>query len=110
VYNTVRVLTAWWALRTGLATGTRVGAVITGSWLPIAARRAGRVAAFLVGIAIPVAIQWLLGAGRLRAPLILLALAAAGVTVSFIPRTRLSSARYGILLLCLILGWQWVIR
>ena len=110
VYNAVRVVTGWWALRTGLATGTRVGAVITGSWLPVAARRAGRVAAFLVGMAIPVAIHWLLGAGRLRAPLILVALALAGVAVSFIPRTRLSSARYGILLLCLILVWQWTIR
>ncbi len=110
VYNVTRIITAWWALRTGLATGTRVGAVITGSWLPIAARRAGRAAAFMVGVAIPVTIHWLLGAGRLQAPLILLALACIGVAVSFIPRSRLSPARYGLLLLFLILAWQWAIR
>lgn len=110
VYNGTRIVTAWWALRTGLETGTRVGAVITGSWLPIAARRAGRAAAFMVGMAIPVAIHWMLGTVRVQAPLILLALAAIGVAVSFIPRTRLSSARYGLLLLCLILAWQWATR
>ncbi|HEX2635762.1 MAG TPA: PTS system mannose/fructose/sorbose family transporter subunit IID, partial [Gemmatimonadales bacterium] len=43
-YNVVRLLTAVWALRTGLDAGMRVGSAIGTSWVPGAAARVGPVA------------------------------------------------------------------
>ncbi len=60
LYNTVRIWTAAWALRTGLDSGMDVGAAISGSWLPRAVARVGPAAGFAVGVAVPLVAAWYL--------------------------------------------------
>lgn len=110
IWNVVRVTTAVWALRTGLKSGVKVGAAINASWLPRAARRSSQAGAFTVGIALPIVARWLYLSGSLTKPALLAALAALGVLVSFFLRLRLTSVRYGLVLLCLILLWQWATK
>lgn len=70
-----RVALGWWALGQGWRHGPGIGRVIQASWLPRGIEWAGRAAALLAGLAIPVATWWLLGpvAGPRR--LLVLALA-----------------------------------
>jgi PTS system mannose-specific IID component len=60
-YGGLRFGTGAWALRTGLAHGARVGAALGTSWLPRMAPGIGYAAALIVGIAVPLAVVWLLG-------------------------------------------------
>ena len=41
IYNGIRMWTSFWALRTGMASGMRVGAAIGSSWLPRAIELGG---------------------------------------------------------------------
>ena len=59
-YNGVRLWTGYWSLRTGMASGMKVGTAISGSWLPWAIEWVGPAAAFTVGAAIPVVAAWYL--------------------------------------------------
>jgi PTS system mannose-specific IID component len=60
-YGVLRFGTGAWALRTGLSNGARVGAALGSSWLPRLAPIVGYASALIVGIAVPVAVVWLLG-------------------------------------------------
>ncbi len=82
VYNAARLATGAWALRTGLASGLRVGQALTGSWLPASVAPIGLAAGFLVGMALPLSLVGLLDGYPPRSVLIaavtmLLALASA---------------------------------
>ncbi|HEU5171736.1 MAG TPA: PTS system mannose/fructose/sorbose family transporter subunit IID, partial [Gemmatimonadales bacterium] len=59
-YNALRLWTAVWALRTGLASGMGVAAAIGRSWMPLAVARVGPAAGFGVGLALPLVAAWLL--------------------------------------------------
>jgi PTS system mannose-specific IID component len=61
LYLVTRLLTGLWALRLGLASGVRVGAALSASWLPALAPRVGYAAALLVGLAVPLVVTHLLG-------------------------------------------------
>jgi PTS system mannose-specific IID component len=109
IYNSVRMITGIWALKTGLDTGTRVGAAIGDSWLRAAAQPVGLAAGLLVGLALPLAAFWLLAApgpaaGLLAAGTMLLAL-----TLSWWLRPWVTSVRFGLAAIGLatVVVWGW---
>lgn len=96
VFNVIRARTGMWALRTGLASGMRVGAAIHASILPRAAEAAGAAAAFSIGLAVPLVAGWL--AGPLgRTPLLgALGIAAAGLVASRLAGPRYAAPRFAL--------------
>lgn len=102
-YNLVRLATAVWALRTGLDAGMRVGAAIASSWIPGAVARIGPAAGASLGLAVPLVASWYLrgfgwggGSGAL-------AVAAAGLAMSRWFGPSLTSVRFGLLAMALLL-------
>ncbi len=87
-HNLLRIGTGIWGLRVGLASGIRVAAAMSGSWIPRLVGPAGSAAGLLVGLALPLAGQWLLASSR---PL----------EVAF---------GLGAMLLGLLSGWRWSAR
>ncbi|MDX2193174.1 MAG: PTS system mannose/fructose/sorbose family transporter subunit IID [Gemmatimonadales bacterium] len=61
-YGVVRVRAQQWALEAGLAEGMGVSARLAGSWLPRWATAVAGPAAFVVGLAVPLAARALVGA------------------------------------------------
>jgi mannose/fructose/N-acetylgalactosamine-specific phosphotransferase system component IID len=103
IYNAIRLWTGYWALRTGIASGMRVGAAIGSSWLPRAIEWAGPAAGFALGAAIPVVAAWFLKGFGWSA-----AVGAAGVAVAGIALTRwfgpgLTSVRFALMAMILLL-------
>ena len=102
-YNAVRLWTSFWSLRTGMASGMRVGAAIGSSWLPRAIEWAGPAAGFAMGAALPLVAEWYLRGFGWSA-----AVGAAGVGVAGIALTRwfgpgLTSVRFALLAMLLLL-------
>jgi mannose PTS system EIID component len=60
LYNLARVATGVWALRTGLDAGMGIGTAISQSWISKAIERVGPAAGFGVGVAIPLVAGWYL--------------------------------------------------
>ena len=102
VYNTLRVGTAWWSLRTGLHEGLQVGGAVGRSWLPKAAERVGPVAGFAVGLAVPLAGKWLLRGLAPQAMGLAVLLAIGGVALSRWGGTHYSAVRYALVVLVLL--------
>jgi len=96
MYNAVHVATAWWALRTGLRSGMRVGTALSESWLPPAAARAGLVAGALVGALLPQAAAWLLGEQPLTGLAVGLLTLAVGLAASWVAGPRVTAVRFGL--------------
>jgi mannose PTS system EIID component len=102
-YNLFRIWTAYWALRTGMASGMRVGTAIGGSWLPRAIEWAAPAAGFAIGLAIPVVAVWYLRGFGWSA-----AIGAAGVAVAGVALIRwfgpgLTSVRFALMAMVLLL-------
>jgi mannose PTS system EIID component len=102
-YNAVRVWTAYWSLQTGMASGMRVGSAIGSSWLPRALEWAGPAAGFALGLALPVVAVWYLRGFGWTA-----AIGAAGVGVAGVALTRwfgpgLTSVRFALMAMILLL-------
>ena len=110
VYNGVRIWTAAWSLRTGLATGMNVAAAIGKSWVPKAAAAVGPAAGFAVGLALPLVAAWYLRPFPLSAGLGALGLTALGVGAGHVGGARYGALRYALaavlltLLVRLVLG------
>jgi mannose PTS system EIID component len=103
IYNAIRLWTGYWSLRTGMASGMRVGAAIGSSWLPRASERVGPAAGFALGAAIPVVAAWYLSGFGWPA-----VVGTAGVAVAGIALTRwfgpgLTSVRFALLAMFLLL-------
>jgi PTS system mannose-specific IID component len=109
LYNGFRFATAVWSLRTGLASGIRVGASITHSWLPALAERLGAPAGFFVGLALPLTAQWFADDVHLPVAIGMLVVIAAGVVLGRRYATVVGSLRFGLLVLgfSLLLAWGW---
>jgi PTS system mannose-specific IID component len=107
LYNGLRIATGVWALRTGLASGARVGAAIGESWLPGAASRAGVVAGLIIGLAVPLAADWLLDPQGLAAVGIAVATLLAGLGAAWRLGPRITAVKFGLIAigLALILVW-----
>ena len=102
-YNAIRLWTSFWSLRTGMASGMRVGAAIGSSWLPRAIEWAGPAAGFAMGAALPLVAEWFLKGFGWSA-----SVGAAGVAVAGIALTRwfgpgLTSVRFALLAMLLLL-------
>jgi mannose/fructose/N-acetylgalactosamine-specific phosphotransferase system component IID len=102
-YNAVRLWTAYWSLQTGMASGMKVGSAIGSSWLPRALEWAGPTAGFALGLALPVVALWYLRGFGWSA-----AIGAAGVGVAGVALTRwfgpgLTSVRFALMAMILLL-------
>ncbi|HET9066693.1 MAG TPA: PTS system mannose/fructose/sorbose family transporter subunit IID [Gemmatimonadales bacterium] len=105
VHNLLRFCLTLWGLDLGLAHGLGVGRALELSWLPPAARRAQRGAAFAVGLALPIVSVWLWRDGAPSGGLAVLALAIVGTVLVLSPltRTRVTGLRVGLVLLAVAL-------
>jgi len=106
IYNAIRLWTSYWSLRVGMENGMRVGAAIGGSWLPRAIEWAGPTAGFALGAAIPVVSWWYLEGFGWPA-----VIGTAGVAVAGIALTRwfgpgLTSVRFALLAMILLLFFR----
>jgi mannose/fructose/N-acetylgalactosamine-specific phosphotransferase system component IID len=107
LFNGIRLATSVWALRTGLASGIRVGAGIGASWLPWAAERAGLIAGAGVGVALAVVSGWLLEPFQLSEMLLALGVLLGGLVGSWRFGARLPALRFALIILSLALAWAW---
>jgi PTS system mannose-specific IID component len=108
LYNVARLGTAIWALRTGLDTGMRVGPAISTSWIPRAIARVGPVAGASVGLAIPAVAGWFLRGFGWTGAIGALAVAAVGVAVTRWFGPTLTSVRFALLAMALLLFFRWL--
>ena len=97
-HNIMRLRLTLWGLDLGLHEGLKVGAALERSWLPKAAGEAQRIAAFAVGLGVPVVGGWLLERATPRAVWATLAVALVGVVLLSAPatRTRVTGVRLGL--------------
>jgi len=107
LYNVLRLGTAVWALRTGLDAGMRVGSAIASSWIPRAVARIGPVAGGSVGLAIPVVAGWYLRGFGWAGAIGALAVAAVGGAVTRWFGPSLTSVRFALLAMALLLAFRW---
>ena len=96
IYNAVHISTGIWALRTGLASGARVGAALGGSWLPRLAPRVGRVASALVGVALPLLVGWFLHRQPPQSHLLLIGTIPVALGAVWILGPKVTSVRFGL--------------
>jgi PTS system mannose-specific IID component len=105
VHNLLRLRLTLWGLDLGLREGLAVGAALQRSWLPPAAVQLQQLAAFAVGLAIPVVLMWVLRDGPTRGVTVTVALSVIGALLMMAPatRTRVTGLRLGLGLLVLAL-------
>jgi PTS system mannose-specific IID component len=108
VYNLVRFATGVWALWTGLDAGMRVGAAIGGSWVPAAVARIGPVAGACVGLAIPLVARWYLPEFGWGGAAGALGVAATGAAMARWFGPSLTSVRFALLAMGLLLFFRGV--
>ncbi len=109
-YNGVRIWTAVWSLRTGLAAGMDVGAAIGRSWVPKASAAVGPTAGFGVGLALPLVAAWYLRPFPVTAGLGALGLTALGLGAGYVGGARYGALRYALAAVLLILLVRLVLR
>ncbi len=105
VHNVLRLAITVWGLDLGLREGIGVGAALQRSWLPRRAEDAQRLAAFAVGVAIPIAVAGLLAdiPGIPVMPIILIGGIGAVLAIATRTRARVTGLRLGLVLLALAL-------
>ena len=106
-YNVVRLWTGAWALNTGLTTGARVSAAIGTSWLPRAAVGAGLAAGALVGLALPLAADWLLDADAPADVVLAVVTLLTGLGLAWRLGPRITAVRFGLLAIGLAATLAW---
>jgi mannose PTS system EIID component len=102
-YNGIRLWTGYWSLRTGLVSGMAIGSAIHASWLPKAIERAGPVAAFTMGAAIPVVAAWYLKGFGWTVGLSAAAVAMAGIALTRWFGPMLTTVRFALAAMILLL-------
>jgi mannose/fructose/N-acetylgalactosamine-specific phosphotransferase system component IID len=107
-YNVIRFATAVWALGTGFGAGMRVGAAIGSSWIPRAAARIGPVAGGAVGLALPLVAGFYLRGFGWAGAVGALAVAAVGAAVVRWFGPSLTSVRFALLAMALLLFFRWI--
>jgi mannose PTS system EIID component len=106
-YNLIRFATGVWALRTGLEAGMRVGSAIGDSWVPRAVALIGPVAGASLGVAVPVAASWYLRGFGMLGSIGALAVAVVGAAVGRWFGIALTSVRFALLAMGLLLAFRW---
>ena len=112
MHNVLRYRVMSWGLDLGLREGLAVGGALHRSWLPRAAEDAQRVAAFAIGMAVPIVAWQVLAAAPHGDAGIAILLGVLGIvlTVWSPTRTRVTGLRYGLVLLGAGLLVVWGIR
>lgn len=108
LFNAIRLYVAHWALKTGLASGMKVGAAISASRLPWCVAVAGPAAGFAAGLAAPLIGDWLLRPFGPRAVLGTILLAVAGIAASRLAGPRYSAPRFTLIAMggAVLLRWM----
>ncbi|HEX6615360.1 MAG TPA: PTS system mannose/fructose/sorbose family transporter subunit IID [Gemmatimonadales bacterium] len=109
LYNAVRFATAVWSLRTGLDAGMRIGTAISTSWVPRAIARVGPLAGLAVGLALPLVAGWYLGGFTWREIVGALSVAVVGAVVPRWFGPSLTSVRFALLAMGLLLLFEWIL-
>jgi mannose/fructose/N-acetylgalactosamine-specific phosphotransferase system component IID len=109
LYNVVRFATAVWSLRTGLDAGMRIGTAISTSWVPRAIARVGPLAGLAVGLALPLVAGWYLGGFTWREIVGALSVAVVGAVVPRWFGPSLTSVRFALLAMGLLLLFEWIL-
>jgi mannose PTS system EIID component len=109
VYNVGHVALRWWALRAGWRYGTRVAAALHQPVLQRAAALSGPAMAAAVGVALPLAAQYLSAPFSEPSRGALAAVAAGGFVLLWWRRGTLTGLRFGLALLALaaLAAWLW---
>ncbi|MDQ2670285.1 MAG: PTS system mannose/fructose/sorbose family transporter subunit IID, partial [Gemmatimonadota bacterium] len=97
VYGVARWWVLRWGLRTGLASGMAIGQELTRSWIHRVIAPAGALAAFAVGLALPLAADWLPSGARGRDILATLLVAAVGTALSRWLSPTLTAVRFALM-------------
>ena len=102
-YNAIRLWTSYWSLSTGMAAGMRVGTAIRNSWLPRAIEWVSPAAGFALGALVPLVATWYLTRFGWAG-----AVGVAGVAIAGVALTRwfgpgLTSVRFALLAMLLLL-------
>jgi mannose/fructose/N-acetylgalactosamine-specific phosphotransferase system component IID len=105
-YNAVRIWTGYWSLRTGMTAGMRVGAAIRSSWLPRAIEWAGPAAGFALGALVPLVAMWYLTRFGWAGALGVAGVATAGVALTRWFGPGLTSVRFAVLAMLLLLFFR----
>jgi PTS system mannose-specific IID component len=108
-YNLARAATGVWALHTGLDAGMGIGTAIAQSWISRAIERVGPAAGFSVGAAIPLVASWYLMDIGWPGAFGALAVAATGVAVTRWFGAALTTVRFTLLALVLLVLFRWVL-
>jgi len=108
-YNVLHLLLRWWGLRAGWRDGVHVATALSGPVMRLALRVVGRAAPLAVGVAIPVAAEWL---ARGAPPAALPGVAVAGVSAVVLGRwlaPALGGVRIGLALVgtAFLVGLLW---
>jgi mannose/fructose/N-acetylgalactosamine-specific phosphotransferase system component IID len=106
IYNAIRLWTSYWSLRIGMDTGMRVGAAIGSSWLPRAIEQVGPAAGFALGAAIPAVAAWYLEGFGWAAVIGTAGVAVAGVALTRWFGPTLTSVRFAIFAMVLLLFFR----
>jgi PTS system mannose-specific IID component len=109
VYNVGHVALRWWALRAGWNHGTRVAAALHQPVLQRAAALSGPAMAAAVGLALPLAAQYLTAPFPEPSRRALAVVAAGGFLLLWGRRGTLTGLRFGLTLLALaaLAAWLW---
>jgi PTS system mannose-specific IID component len=105
-YNAIRIWTGYWSLRTGMTAGMRVGAAIRSSWLPRAIEWAGPAAGFALGALVPLVAMWYLTRFGWAGALGVAGVATAGVALTRWFGPGLTSVRFAVLAMLLLLFFR----
>lgn len=104
VHNVMRLRLTAWGLDLGLREGLSVGAALQRSWLPSAAAQAQRLAAFAVGLGLPIVVGWLLRTTlgtAIVGSILAVGMLGALVVVAPVTRVRVTGIRLGVVLMAL---------
>lgn len=104
-HNILRVALTVWGLDLGMREGLAVGGALQRSWLPARADDAQRVAAFAVGLGIPVAGAFLLREVTITHTLTIASIGVVGALLAIAPgtRARVTGLRLGLALMAIAL-------
>ncbi|HWP38210.1 MAG TPA: PTS system mannose/fructose/sorbose family transporter subunit IID [Gemmatimonadales bacterium] len=108
-YNGLHLGVRWWGLAAGWREGSRVAAALSGPVMQVALRVVGRAAPFTVGVALPVAADWLTRAVPVSARTGVAAIAVAAYALGRWLAPALGGVRIGLVLVgfALLAGVAW---
>jgi PTS system mannose-specific IID component len=108
-YNAVHLALRWWGLAAGWQEGSQVATALSGPLMRVALRIVGRAAPFAVGVALPLAAEWLTRSTPVSARSGVAAIAVAAYAIGRWLAPALGGVRIGLVLVgfALLAGIAW---